>query len=94
VLLTVLFALHRRIRPYNKYLCWELGHRPLPGARWAAPRLLTELESLRTDADPRVQRSLFIDIEHSAREQGHDSILDAWGEDLRFLRARSGDLTS
>jgi predicted nucleotidyltransferase len=87
VLLTVLFALHRRIRPYNKYLCWELEHRPLPGKRWTMARLLGDLERLRTDADPHVQRSLFIDIEHAAREQGHDSILDAWGDDLRFLRA-------
>lgn len=87
VLLTVLFALHRRIRPYNKYLQWELEHRPLPEKRWAAPRLLAELARLRSDADPHTQRSLFADIERAAREQGHDAILDAWGDDdLRFLR--------
>ena len=86
VLLTVLFALHRRIRPYNKYLQWELEPRPLPEDRWAAPRLLSELERLRTDADPHIQRSLFTAIERAARQQGHDAILDAWGDDLIFLR--------
>ena len=86
-LLTVLFALHRRIRPYNKYLQWELEQRPLSGDCWAAPALLGCLRRIRADADPATQRSFFIRVESAAREQGHGPMLDAWGEDLRFLHS-------
>jgi hypothetical protein len=88
-LLTVVFALHRRIRPYNKYLERELGQRPLPEACWAADVLLPRVERIRTDADPATQRALFIEIESAARAQGHGPMLDAWGEDLHFLRGES-----
>ncbi|HEX4788923.1 MAG TPA: hypothetical protein VH372_10715 [Actinospica sp.] len=88
-LLTVVFALHRRIRPYNKYLEWELGQRPLPGACWAADVLLPQLERIRADADPATQRALFIEVESAARAQGHGPMLDGWGEELHFLRGES-----
>jgi hypothetical protein len=32
--LDVVFAFSGRIRPYNKYLTWELGEHPLLGAEW------------------------------------------------------------
>ena len=32
-LLTTLFAIHRRVRPFNKFLGWELETHPLPGDR-------------------------------------------------------------
>jgi hypothetical protein len=63
-LLTVLFAPHRRIRPCNKYLEWELERRPLPRNCWAAPVLLGRLQRVQADADPATQRSLLIDRTH------------------------------
>ncbi len=88
-LLTVLFALQRRIRPYNKYLEWELGQRPLDGECWAAPALLGALSRILDDGDPATQRSLFAAIEGVARAQGHGEILDSWGDDLVFLLDQS-----
>jgi hypothetical protein len=85
-LLTVLFALHRRIRPYNKYLPWELEHRPLGRSCWSAQIMLPQLERLHIDADPATQRGMFTEIERAARYHGHDATLDAWGDDLRLLR--------
>ena len=84
--LEVLFALHRRVRPYNKYLWWELERQPLGDERWAAELLLPVLRRILADGDPHTQRSLFGGIEQTARAAGHGEVLDSWGDDLRLLR--------
>jgi hypothetical protein len=69
--LWTLFALYGRVRPYNKYLRWELDTYPLP-APWTADYLiaaLTERPSM-----------LFRDIEAVARAKGYGDVLDAWDE--------------
>ncbi|MFF9028245.1 hypothetical protein [Streptomyces iakyrus] len=86
--LEVLFALHRRVRPYNKYLRWELERQPLGDPRWDADRLLPALRRILADGDPPTQRALFADVEEAARRAGHDEVLDAWGTDLGLLRPR------
>ncbi|GAA2308276.1 hypothetical protein GCM10010234_60130 [Streptomyces hawaiiensis] len=86
--LEVLFALHRRVRPYNKFLRWELERQPLGDPRWAADRLLPVLRRVLADGDPPTQRALFNGIEEAARQAGHDRVLDAWGTDLELLRHR------
>ncbi|WP_435281818.1 hypothetical protein [Streptomyces koelreuteriae] len=84
--LEVLFALHRRVRPYNKYLRWELERSPLGERRWGVDRLLPVVERLLADGDPGTQRALFTGIEEAARKAGHGEVLDSWGTDLELLR--------
>jgi len=74
-LLTTVFALHGRLRPYNKYLSWELETFPLP-APW--DRTLPA----RLAADP---VALFADVAALARRCGHGDVLDSWGDDLALL---------
>lgn len=76
-LLSTLFALHGRIRPYNKYLRWELETYPL-GRPWE-PATLPE----RVADDP---AGLFGEIEALARRCGHGDVIDAWGDELTLLR--------
>ncbi|MFC0507241.1 nucleotidyltransferase domain-containing protein [Micromonospora costi] len=76
-LLTTIFALHGRLRPYNKYLRWELTTCPM-GEPWSADTLPERLLH-----DP---AGLFPDIERLARERGLADVLDAWGDDLHLLR--------
>jgi predicted nucleotidyltransferase len=83
--LTTLFALHERVRPYNKYLRWELEHYPLPGDEWSAARLLPLLEAV-AEGDLTAQRLLFRQIEALARERGHSAVIDGWAADLDLLR--------
>jgi hypothetical protein len=83
--LVALFALHERVRPYNKYLRWELEQHPLPGAEWSASRLLPLLEAV-VAGDLSAQRLLFRDVERLARARGHGDVVDGWGDDLRLLR--------
>lgn len=75
-LLTALFALYGRLRPYSKYLTWELTTFPLPEP-WTAATLPGRLVD-----DP---VGLFPDLARLARVRGHGDVLDAWGADLRLL---------
>jgi predicted nucleotidyltransferase len=78
-LLESVFALHGRLRPYNKYLEWELEHFPLPGD-WN-----TTLAPGRVLADG---FGSFPAVEALARSRGHGDVLDAWGSDLELIRPR------
>ncbi|MFC6082968.1 hypothetical protein [Sphaerisporangium aureirubrum] len=83
--LTYVFALHGRVRPYNKYLAWELDRHPLPRPEWSREHLLGLLsEALSPAAAPAVRR-LLTELEPHARAAGHGSVLDSWGDDLRFM---------
>jgi Nucleotidyltransferase domain len=77
--LTTLFALYGRLRPYNKYLRWELENYPL-GDPWDASTLPERLA-----AGP---SGLFTDLELLARNRGHADVIDAWGDELNLLRGR------
>jgi hypothetical protein len=63
------------LRPYNKYLQWELETFPLP-APW--DRTLPA----RAAADP---DGLFPEVAALARRRGHGDVLDSWGADLALL---------
>ncbi|WP_237773160.1 hypothetical protein [Streptomyces luteocolor] len=86
--LEVVFALHQRVRPYNKFLQWELDRHPLNDG-WSTGQLLSAIHAIHAilaDGTPTAQRALFAHIEQAARTAGHDHVLDAWGEDLVLLR--------
>lgn len=88
-LLTVVFALHQRVRPYNKYLLWELEHHPLGAAEWAADAIFPQLRRIVADGDLATQRALFATVERAARQAGHASVLDSWGTDIDLLRPQT-----
>ena len=81
--LDALFALHVRVRPYNKFLRWELERVPL-GAEWQS--LPERLDEIRASGDPGAQRTLFRDVEALARARGQGATIDGWEPDLEFLR--------
>ncbi|MER5599718.1 hypothetical protein [Streptomyces sp. NPDC002265] len=89
-LLELLFALHRRPRPYNKYLEWELARYPLPG--WDTDALLGAVDRISATGEVSLQRHVFALVERAVREAGHGAVLDAWGDDLDFgeLADRTG----
>jgi hypothetical protein len=73
-LLTLLFALEGRVRPFHDYLEWELANYPLKG--W--DDLLTLLEG--------DQHALFRRVETHVRERGLGDIVDSWEPDVAFMR--------
>ena len=85
--LRTIFALENRVRPYNKYLEWELRHHPLEG--WIADELLPLLDRVLTgEAD--AQRELFRLIEEPARREGFGDVIDGWEPDVAWLRGEAG----
>lgn len=88
-LLTTLFALEERVRPYNKWLRVELERRPL-----AFGEVLASVEAIGRDPTPDTQRAMFRRLEAAAREAGHGVVIDGWEPDVAWLRRGSdaGDL--
>ena len=84
--LRTIFALAGRVRPYNKYLEWELRHHPLEG--WNADELLPLLDRVLT-GEPEAQHELFRRIEEPARRQGFGDVIDGWEPDVDWLRGKA-----
>jgi hypothetical protein len=89
-LLDVIFTLERRVRPYHKYLPWELRRHPL--TRWHAEELLALLTAT-LDGDPSAIRAAFGRIEAACAD--FDSlipvpvltpVIEGWGDELPLLR--------
>jgi len=93
-LLDVVFAMAGRVRPYNKYLPWELRTHPLDG--WPADDLLGLVErTLEGDVD--AIRETFARVRPACSSydaaRGHTlttDMVEGWGEELRLFEARAG----
>lgn len=89
-MLDTIFTLNGRVRPYNKYLSWELTHHPMDG--WPAHRTLELIDST-LSGSPEALRSAFDRIESSCHDfdsrHGNSVLTDliaGWGDELRLLR--------
>ena len=88
-LLDVVFAIAGRVRPYNKYLPWELRHHPVEG--WPSGELLALLE--RTLAgDVAAVRETFARVRTACaaydERRGHTrttDMIDGWADELEVF---------
>lgn len=88
-LLTAIFGIEGRVRPFNKYLAWELEHHALACAYWSADRLPGLVGSV-LDGDCDAQRELFRNLEEVARASGYGDEVEGWEPDLDWLRGTGG----
>lgn len=79
--LEFLFAVHGRVRPYNKWLEWELSEHPLP-----VDVDLARLERIARSGALEDQQALFRETEELARRRGHGATIDGWEPDVAWLR--------
>jgi predicted nucleotidyltransferase len=79
--LEFVFAVHGRLRPYNKWLEWELREHPLP-----VELDLDRLERIARTGALDDQRALFRETEALARAHGHGATIDGWEPDVAWLR--------
>jgi hypothetical protein len=84
--LRTIFALEGRVRPYNKYLEWELRFHPLED--WTADELLPLLDRVLA-GEPEAQRELFRRVEPLARSDGYGDVVDSWEPDVAWLRGEA-----
>ena len=93
-LLDVVFAMAGRVRPYNKYLPWELRTHPLDG--WPAGDLLVLVERT-LEGDVGAIRETFARVRAACSSydawRGHTrttDMVEGWGEELRLFAVRAG----
>jgi predicted nucleotidyltransferase len=79
--LQFVFNVHGRVRPFNKWLEWELQRHPLP-----VDVDLALLRRIATTGELAAQQTLFRWTETLAREAGLDAVVDGWKPDLAWLR--------
>ena len=93
-LLNVVFTLAGRLRPYNKYLPWELREHPLGVPEWSAEAFLPEIERMVAGDAAAIRRTVaVVDREVRVWDAAHDTtvcgdMVDEWGAELGVLRAR------
>ena len=87
-MLTAIFALEGRVRPFNKWLVFELAEEPLRTPAFGD--LLDRLEAFLADPSAERVRDAFRMIDDAARAHDHGAIVDSWEPDLAWLR---GDAT-
>lgn len=84
--LEFVFTAHGRVRPYNKWLRWEVRTHPL-GEPWSDEEaLLRRLSRIVATGAGEEQRTLFRATEAFARARGLGRVIDDWEPDVAFLR--------
>lgn len=87
-LLTTVFALEGRVRPFNKWLVHELAEEPLRTPAFAG--LEARLDVFVADPTAERIRDAFRMLEEAARDGGHGTIVDGWEPDVAWLRGEAG----
>ena len=82
--LHIMFALEHRVRPYNKYLEWELETYPFAQKGWSLEEVTVLITAIQA-ADRHALRRLYAQIETMTRAIGFDATYDAWGDKLRSI---------
>jgi hypothetical protein len=84
-LLTVIFGLEGRHRPYFGYLERELRVYPLNQPPLPNTVLLQSIERIVTTADLPIQQQLMRAVEPLCRSAGHGDVIDDWGKHYDWL---------
>jgi hypothetical protein len=83
-LLTALFAFDGRVRPFNKWLEYQVQRQPL-----SFPDIPARVDALVRRPTLAAQRRLFRDVERLARERGFGTEIDLWEPNVAWLRGRA-----
>ena len=77
-LLTALFAINGRVRPYNKYLKWELQNYPLKITSWATEEFLETITAVAFSGDIEIQKKLFNSVKELFTKNNFTKSIDGW----------------
>jgi hypothetical protein len=84
--LNAVFALHDRLRPYYKYLEWELNERPLTKFTLRSDELINDVfDILENGATPTLQK-LLLHLEKLARAVAYSGIFAGWNVKLEWMK--------
>lgn len=77
-LLTLVFALNGRHRPFLSYTKKELEKYPLQHLPWTASEFVEKIKTVLETADLQTQQELLKGVEKMSREMGHGHMFDGW----------------
>ena len=77
-LLVIVFGIEGRLRPYNKFLEWELVKHPLQLLPWKANVFLSKLQTIVTTGDVVTQKELLYTVFELFRQHGYGKVIDGW----------------
>lgn len=84
-LLNAIFGIEGRIKPFYKYLDWELTKFPLQKLPWPKDEFIKILLNIVQTGDLRTQQEVLGRIEKVFREEGFNEIFDSWEEMLPWM---------
>lgn len=90
-LLTFVFGLESRHRPFFGYLERELRARPLRSLPLTGEALLAMIEAIVESGDAAPQQAMFEVIDGVAWQNGCGDVLEAWGDDYPWMRSYRPD---
>lgn len=85
-LLNSVFGLEGRLKPYYKYIQWELIKYPISKLPWTGDVFLEKIISILTTADIFTQQEILKVIESIFRLEGYGDVFDAWGVKLDLMK--------
>ncbi|MHA2182999.1 MAG: nucleotidyltransferase domain-containing protein [Promethearchaeota archaeon] len=86
--LNVIFAIHNgRLRPYYKYLKWELESSPLNKFPIVTEEIVTNLMKILDTADYKVQQKFLKTIEDVLRKEGFGHVFESYGDDFLWMKS-------
>ncbi|NHI94852.1 MAG: hypothetical protein EAX96_20350 [Candidatus Lokiarchaeota archaeon] len=84
----VIFAIHeRRIRPYYKYLKWEMEKFPLNKLPLNAEEIIYKINRILDNADLQTQQDLLRMVEKVLINEGFKKIFTSWEDDFPWMKS-------
>jgi hypothetical protein len=77
-LLTLVFGMNGRHRPFLGYVEKELRMYPLQNLPWKSEEFVKKIKFVLETADLKTQQELLLGVERMSREMGHGHMFDGW----------------
>jgi hypothetical protein len=77
-LMTALYALEGRIKPYNKYFKWELENFPLKFLPWPVEEFIADYKHILETGDIETQKKIYKEIKRIFTERGYQKPFEEW----------------
>lgn len=77
-LVAFVFSIEGRVKPYSKYIKWELQNYPLEFLPWDVDEFVSILKKMLQTGDVQLQKEVFQKIRRLAVERGYQETIDGW----------------
>ena len=77
-LIAFVFSIEGRVKPYNKYLVWELEEHPLEFLLWNPKKFIEIIEEILQTGDIDLQKEVFQKICNLALKKGYEDEIKDW----------------